>query len=189
MPPPKKAAKKTAKKAAKKTAGKHHGHHAAKDARRAYEHLGRLEALQGGLPARVVTQVSQLSEIAQQAMKASDSQSAADLLRAAEHLSFAALAPKGAERVVNSDLLIALTEEFDHLRHKAQVHWHDAEDEHHSQVAALYDETLQGAEDAMGAGNYRRGMELIRAAEALAHVAFAGDLQLPSGKAAKRLKP
>jgi len=60
----KKAAKKSAKKAAKKAAKKSAKHHGGSELRRAYEHLGRLEVLQGGLPGPVITEINALTAMA-----------------------------------------------------------------------------------------------------------------------------
>lgn len=183
MPPPQKTAKHAAKKTAKKAAKKSAAQHATNDIRRIYEHLGRLEALQDGLPDRVVTQVRRLTDIAQQAMHGSDARSAADLLRAAEHLSFAALATQEAETIINEALLSALTSEFDHLRQRAQEHWSGD----NSTLTALYDEARASADKARSKRNYRRALEFIRAADAFAHVGFAGGLVLAAGKSRSRL--
>ncbi len=184
------APKKAAKKHAKKHEGKHHDkkHHAGKDVRRAYEHLGRLEALQAVLPAGSVSQVRQLSELAQQAIRDDDSKSAADLLRAAEHLSFAALAAAGKEKLDNPALGEALTAEFEHLWGKAEEHWDDGDDGREPVVAALYAKSLEAAETAMQKGSYRRAMEFVRAAEALAHTDVRSAKRLGDVDKISRLK-
>ncbi len=75
------ALKKVAKKAAKKAAKKSAKHHAGHDLRRVYEHLGRLEVLQGGLPGTVVANINALTQMARTSLQAGDTKSAADLLR------------------------------------------------------------------------------------------------------------
>src|SRR5258708_16482578 len=79
--PPKKAAKKSA---------KHHDHKhdSAKDLRRAYEHLGRLEILQRTLQPTQAGDVKSLITLAKQELENGHRKDAADLLRPAEHFSF-----------------------------------------------------------------------------------------------------
>lgn len=95
---PKKAHKKAAKKAPKK-GPKHHEEHGGRDLRRAYEHLGRLHALQGLLASEVAGQVKGLTGLAESRLQADDAKSAADLLRAGEHLAFGSLASASRRRV------------------------------------------------------------------------------------------
>jgi len=102
--PPKKAAKK---------AVKHHDlkHQEAKDLRRAYEHLGRVEILQRALQQTHVEHVSTLAALAEQELQSGHIKDAADLLRAAEHLSFAALAGDSAKVAdVSKDLENAIAD-------------------------------------------------------------------------------
>jgi hypothetical protein len=183
---PRKAAKKSAKKSAKKHAAKHAGHHAQKDARRAYEHLGRLEAMQNALSSATAGDVARLTTVAQRAMQQDDTRSAADLLRAAEHVAFAELASPSKEKVGNLHLEDALLSEFEHLRTRAEDHWDDSDDRDEV-VTELYTRCLENGETANAKGSYRRAMEFIRAADALAHVELTGVKQLPQGKKAVRL--
>ena len=80
MPPPKKAAKKVAKKAAKHADPKHHE---ARDLRRAYEHLGRIESLQRAVTSGLQEGVATLVALAQQQLKGGNARNSAELLRAA----------------------------------------------------------------------------------------------------------
>ena len=83
--PPKKAAKKSA---------KHHDpkHDSAKDLRRAYEHLGRVDILQRVLQPKHAHDVKSLVTLAERELENGHRKDGANLLRAAEHFSFAALA-------------------------------------------------------------------------------------------------
>lgn len=161
--PPKKAAKKSV---------KHHDpkRHEAKDLRRAYEHLGRVEILQLALRQTHVKHVTTLAALAEQELQSGHIKDAADLLRAAEHLSFAALAGDNAKVAeVSKDLENAIAEEFEHLTLKAEEHW-EHDEERHGVVAALYESSLKSSKKALQQGTYRQALELMRAAEALAHV-------------------
>src|ERR1700761_3304891 len=86
---PKKAAKKAAKKSAKKAVGGH-DHRAANDARRTFEHLGQVQAL-ATLASDEQETIRLLTSTADAAFQAESYREAADILRAAEHLSFAAI--------------------------------------------------------------------------------------------------
>ena len=161
--PPQKAAKKSA---------KHHDpkHDSAKDLRRAHEHLGRVDILQRVLQPKQADDVKSLVTLAEQELENGHRKDAADLLRAAEHFSFAALAHETAEPdEVSGDLENALSEEFEHLTMKAEEHW-EHEEERHKLVATLYTGALKHSRKALERGRYRQAMELIRAAETLAHV-------------------
>lgn len=185
MPPPKKAAKKVAKKVAKKAA-KHADlkHKEAKDLRRAYEHLGRVESLQRTGLATAQADAATLVALAQQQLKDGDAKNAADLLRAAEHLSFAALAAEHAKQTkVSGVVQDALEQEYHHLTDKAAEHWGHAAKRHRA-VAALYKSSLQSSKRALERGAYREAMEFVRAAEALAHVEKHGPDQLTAAQEA-----
>ena len=178
MPPAKKAAKKQV----------DPQHHELKDLRRAYEHLGRIEILQtaGG---QSNTDVSTLAKLAQKELKAGHAKDAADLLRAAEHLSFAAMgasAPPSAD--LSPKLGEAISKEFDHLLEKASEHWdHEAERDRHPEVEALFRSSVEAARKARKHGAHRRALELARGAEALAHVKKHGPDKLSAGKVPLKL--
>ena len=180
--PAKKAAKKVAKKASKKAAHHHTGH----DLRRAYEHLGRIEVLDRALDLGPSRDIKSLAELAQQELAAGNGKSAADLLRAAEHLSFAGLAGKDSARI-SPDLKAAIAAEFSHLNDRAARHWSESTSRH-APVSALYPSLLKQAQAAFAAEQYRPALELARAAEALAHITRLGPARLPAtGERAHRL--
>lgn len=172
MPPPKKAAKKVAAK---------HAHHddAGKDMRRAYEHLGRVGVLHSLLEKGSTKDIADLTVLAEQELASGNMKDAADLLRAAEHLSFGALNSSKAEKNVDPKLVDAITKEFGHKRDKAEEHWSD-EDEHHGKVEEIYSKISARAQKAFDGGAYRQALEFARGAEALAHVKIHGAKQLGS---------
>jgi hypothetical protein len=169
MPPhaPKKAAKKAAKKTAKKAAKKAPSHRAHHDLRRAYEHISRVRALHLGLQPVALAQVDVLSRLAQAAMSGDDAHSAADLLRAAEHVSFAYLSSSASEDTLSPALATAARAEYEHLIARAQEH-HPGKTS--SDLRTLYTSFLKQAAAALGQGLYHRALEFARAAEALTHV-------------------
>lgn len=187
------AAKKAAKKSAKKSA-KDHGkkHHEGKDLRRAYEHLGRLSGLEKLLAAGVTGQIRVLTELAQASLLAGEAKSAADLLRAGEHLGFGSLASQAKETRVSEELESALNAEYEHLVDKAGEHWEKHEDERPDAIDAVYESMTEAASAAFVKGAYRRALEFARGAEALAHVRGGSGVAMleepKSGKKAKRLR-
>lgn len=175
MPPPKKAAKKASAKHADPK------HHEMKDLRRAYEHLGRVELIQK-VSGHTEKDVSTLAALAQKELQAGRANNAADLLRAAEHFSFAALGASAAKAsVLSEELKEAVQDEFDHLTEKAQNHWeHEEEKYRHGEVITLHSKALEEAKHAFKQGAYRQALELARGAEALAHVQKHGPDELES---------
>jgi hypothetical protein len=184
-------AKKTVKKAAKKMAKKFAHHHPARDLRRAYEHLGRVDILEGALAGTHFRYVSALAGLAQQQLGSGYARNAADLLRAAEHICFAALAPEdrpGTVSLISAELKAAIAEELNHLTQRAEEHWSDAEDEQpHPTVATIYAAALEQARLAFASGAYRPALELARAAEALAILSDRVTASLTCGESAQRL--
>jgi len=180
----KKAAKKSVKKSAKKSAKHHAGH----DLRRAYEHLGRLEVLQGGLPATVVTDINALTQMARTSLHAGDTKSAADLLRGSEHLAFAALAGTSRETQIGQDLQDAIDIEYEHLIERAAEHWDEQDQEPAAGLASIYEKTFAAAEAAYNRGAFRRALEFARGTEALSHVRSSGNDRLDDGGPRRRLK-
>jgi hypothetical protein len=178
------------KKAAKK-APKHHDkkHHEGKDLRKAYEHLGRLGALKDVLPTTVVARLSVLTTLAEAQLRAGEDKSAADLLRAGEHLAFATLASKAKEQRLSDALLDAIRAEFEHLSDKAEEHRSKHGEAMPAEIVELYDTMLDAASESFHKEAYRRALEFARGAEALAHVRSdeAGKLD-DGGKKAKKLK-
>ena len=174
MPPPKKAAKKVAKKAAKKSAR----HNDRNDLRRTYEHLGRVQVLQAAVDVAPDLDVKTLVALAQKELKGRQVRNAAELLRAAEHLSFAATDLRGPS--VSDPLLEAITTEFDHLTQRASEHW-DRETDRHTSVSTIYKRTQKRAVKAFQLQAFRQSLELARASEALSHVKKYSMQSLQSG--------
>lgn len=181
-------AKKAAKKAVKKST-KHHDkkHHEGNDLRRAYEHLGRLSALQKNLAMGVVAQMKTLTELAQKSLLAGEQKSAADLLRAGEHLGFGSLAPSAKATRLSEELAAAIRAEYEHLVDKAGEHWERHEGERPAGIEDVYESMLAAAAAAFAKGAYRRTLEFARGAEALAHVR-GGDTATIEGGGEKKLK-
>lgn len=169
--PPKKAAKPHDEK-----------HHEAKDLRRAYEHMGRVEILQRVLQPTPAEEVSILAALAQQELQNGHKKDAADLLRVAEHLSFAALAGESVKlSQVSKDLEQAITAEFEHLTNKAEEHW-EHESECDKTVTAIYKNARKNARQAIEKRAYHQALEFARAAEALTHAKQHGSQSLESAK-------
>lgn len=165
----KKAAKKSAKKAAKKSPGKHHEPHSGKDLRRAYEHLGRLEALESSLPAAVLAQIATLTEFSRHTLQSGDAHSSAELLRACEHISFGALAGSSGESI-SSELRDAIGEHYEKLREDAIDAWDKHGEDSAAGIRDAFEWAFSMADTAYGKNSYRRALEMIRAAAALAQV-------------------
>jgi hypothetical protein len=167
MTSPKKAARKTA----KKTVGHHHDKQPqANDLRRAYEHMGRLEVLRKSLDSSAAGAVDALTKLARSEINGGHIKSAADLLRASEHLSFAGLAedsPIGGH--ISIELERSIKEHFDELTRKADEHWGDKV-RHASTLTEHYQCFRKSAAGAFKNGAYHQALEFARAAEALAHV-------------------
>jgi len=179
MPTPKKSAKK----GAKKTAGHHHDN----ELRRAYEHMGRLEVLRTSLKSAAADLVAELVKLAQQEIEDGHSKDAADLLRAAEHLSFAALAGESSSAGrISVELEESITERFDELMRRAEEHW--GEEPHSTALTGLHQTCRDSAAKTFRAHAYYRALEFARAAEALAHVKQHGPLKLESGRKKLQLK-
>lgn len=182
MPP-----KKAAKKAATKTAHRHPSH----DLRRAYEYLGRVDILEGALAGVHFRHVSALAKLAEKQVSAGQKRDAADLLRAAEHICFAALAPEersGTVPLVSTELKAAIATELIDLTRRAEDHWSSAEEgEPHETLAAIYVAALDQSLLNFNSGAYRAALELARAAEALAHVARRPQWRISEDKPAHRL--
>ncbi len=183
---PKKAAKKAVKKAPK------HGdkkHDAGKDLRKAYEHLGRLGVLTQHLPTTVVARLGVLTKLAEASLMLGEEKAAADLLRAGEHLAFGTLASKAKEQRLSEAVVDTIHAEFERLSDKAEEHRSKHGDAMPEEIVALYDTMLEAASESFDKGAYRRALEFVRGAEALAHVRGSGNNQLEDGgKTMKELK-
>lgn len=185
---PKKHPAKSAKHAAKKGAKhKDDKHSAAKEMRKAYEHLGRLTALRPMLAATVVPQLGVLTDLAQQALAAADAKQAKDLLRAGEHLAFGSLAANTKEPRVSEELLDAIHADYEDLTDRAEEHWERHEAGRPEPLTPIYDAMREAADRAFDKGAYRRALEFARGAEALAHTR-GFELALDAGKPPKKLK-
>jgi hypothetical protein len=191
MPPEtavKKAAKKAAKKHAKKAA-KHEGkRHEGKDLRRAYEHLGRLSTLEATLTAATLQHIRTLTELAQTSLTAGEHKSAADLLRAGEHLAFGSVAPTVKASRLSDELEETINAEYEHLTDKAEEHWEKHDGKRPAAVAEVYEAMVEAADAAFRKGAYRRALEFARGAEALAHVRGEDAPELEDGGLLKRKK-
>jgi Rad3-related DNA helicase len=173
----------TPKKAAKKAAGKHHPHKSAKDARRSFEHFGRVQVL-SSLTSCASDALRLITTTADAAYWAQCYKESADLLRAAEHLSFAVLHNQGAERV-DADLQRAILDEFEHLMERAQDH--ASRHVTPKELRPLLTRLSSDARSALRGGSYRAALEFARGAEALSHVSEIGSMLLP-GKPFAELK-
>ncbi len=183
----KSAAKKALKKAAKKGPKHHDEHRGGKDLRRAYEHLGRLEALQASVPGAAVTSINTLIQMARTSLRGDESRAAADLLRACEHLAFGALASTAKDAGVGDALREAIGKQYEELIERAADHWDEYDVEPSGTIASIYEKAFDDAEKAYTKGAYRRALEYARAAEALSHVGDVGHA-LPAGDQIRKLK-
>ncbi len=182
----KKAAKKVAKKAAKKVAkkaAKKGAKGGAHDARRAYEHLQRLRILHKRLNPEVLAQMDVLTRCAQAAFAQEEPKSAADVLRAGEHLAFGSLASQATDNDVSDALKLQMREEFEHLLARAAEHWEEEKALSVREVKRVYKAMLAEAKSAWKTRAYHRALEFARGAAALAQ-ARVSELRLPSGNAA-----
>jgi hypothetical protein len=174
--------------------------HPLHDLRLAYELQGRIEILEGALAGSPFCDVSALTALAEQELAAGRLHDAAELLRAAEHLSFAALAPyaAGCPTHISAELKAAVTAEFNHITRCAELHWSESEAEAEAEatfrngtLALLYAGALEEAHRALARGAYRAALELARAAEALAktthQTATQTHTQVPDRPRAHRL--
>jgi hypothetical protein len=179
MPP-----KKSAKKVAKKAAGKHGPHKTANDARRTFEHLGRVQALSALIASEDET-LSLLTNLADSAFRAQQCKESADLLRAAEHYSFATI-HAGFTETVAWDIRNTITEEFEHLVERMEEH--ATEHSAAKPLQQLRTRFHREANAALHRGSYRAALEFARGAEALAHVHSLDTKELPLSVSQKRLR-
>ncbi len=171
MPPPKKAVKKAApKKAATKEAGGHN-----QDLRRCYEHFGRTIALQPLLLEG--KSLNQVAAMAQELLRRNDFRSAADILRAGEHLCFGTLALEAAHESISEALTRTMQSEIVALLERAEHH--ASEGNLSPAVKKVYTAMRKGATKAFKSEQYRAASEMARGAEALSHVTadFTGRLR------------
>ena len=174
------------KKAAKKAPG-HDPNKAGKDTRRAYEHLGRVQVLLSLQDAATAERVQQLLPLAQGALHAGQPKQAADLLRAAEHLSFGSLRLADApDETLSRELAAAIHDEIDHQQKKAEEHGEAKSSP--AVIRSIYQFMADASSKAMASKRYRAALEFSRGAEALTHLEHLAPLALPSNLATKRLK-
>jgi len=144
------------------------------DLRRAYEYLARIDILEGALSGASFCDVSSLVALALRALAAGRSREACDLLRTAEHISFAAQAPAGysasAIRVCE-ELGEAIEAEFDLLIRRAELMREQRSSPRHGQLPDLCARTLTDAREAYAEQAFGRALELARAAALLANLA------------------
>lgn len=158
--------RKPAKTAAKKAPAKKAPHPPEKDARRAFEHLGRVRVLLS-MSKPDQKRFDTLLTLATQTFQAKKYKHSADLLRAAEHFAFAGLLVEDNE-VVSSELRKEIEHELKHLQEKAADHADPEEME--EPVRGLFLAATSSARECFGKGAYRAALDYARAAEALTHI-------------------
>jgi hypothetical protein len=183
-------AKKAAKKAAKKPQRKFSDPHTSDDFRLAYEHLGRIEVLEGALVGTPFVDVNVLANLAQQQLDYGHAKNASDLLRAAEHISFAALAPRESldlSSVTPSELKAAVANELDRLTQSAESQWAESDDAaNRAVIENIYTSSLEHARSSFASGAYRPALQFARAAEALSRITGGLPATLPGDRALTR---
>ncbi len=175
-------AHKPAKKPAKKAAAKKAPHPPEKDARRAYEHLGRVRVLLSHSK-HDRKSVDTLLDFANRSFQDKKYKHAADLLRASEHLAFAGLLKDDKEEV-SPELRREIENELTHLQERAANHA-DPEDMEEP-LRSLFRTAARSASDCFDAGAFRSALDYARAAEAVSHIDDLGTLALPE-RVSKRL--
>jgi len=176
MPPAKKAAK-------KRPHHSTHNPHEGKDLRRAFEHTARVDILRRSLSPSAAEPISALVAMASEELASDRDQEAAELLRASEHLSFAALAAAPVEAPLAPELQHALEAQFQELRRKADEHW---EPKQRGLLASIYSSAREAAQRAFSRRAWHQALEFARAAEALSRVTIDEAPGLPDGR--KRLR-
>ncbi len=173
------------KKAAKKGSAKYAlpEHRDQKELRRAYEHLGRVQLLRPGFQNDLSSDVNTLRALAETELGHRHLKEAAELLRVAEHLSFAALAGTAPpSNKVSIELKSAVKDEVDHLISRALERWNNGgHAAHPASLVAIFNASVVAAEDALASGSRHRALELARGAEALTHLLEMSIGQLGSG--------
>jgi len=143
------------------------------DLRRAYEHLARIDILEGALYGPAFCDVSALAALALNELKAGRTRDAADLLCAAEHISFAAQTPGGYASAIgiSDELRSAIHAEFENLVRRAGLSRQSPSIARYGLVPEVCARTLQMAQDAYTEELFGRALELARAADLLAEIA------------------
>lgn len=159
---------------------------ASRDALRAYEQLGRVDILEGGLAGSAFVDVNVLANLAQQQLDCGHAENAAILLRAAEHISFAALAPKRSAELtarIPEELKSAVASELKRLSQDAKNLWAQTKDGgDRGVIEKIFADALEQARIAFNCGAYRPALQLARAAEELAHVSRGLPATLPGDR-------
>lgn len=173
--PAKRAAERAAKQAAEKLVDP------ANHTRLAYERLGRIEILEGALAGSPFVDVAALAGLAQQQLGSGKARNAAELLRAAEHLCFANLAPAHVtDSLIEADLKQAITAEFEGAMRRAEEHWVEVDEPASRRVLDdLFARALDQARRAFTRGAFRPALEFARAAEAMSEVGEGLPASLP----------
>jgi len=157
---------------ASKTPARKHAHISSDDLRTAYECLARVEILEGSLAGATFVDVTALTNLARQQLAAERSRNAAGLLRAAEHICFAALAPEQTtDALVPAGLKASIATEFENLTRRAEDHWVASDaPANRDVIATLYGRVLAQARAVFARGAWWAALELARAAEALSRI-------------------
>ena len=186
MPGLKSAAKKAAKKAAAKKSAAKKSANPGRDTLRAYEHLGRVQALASVSGVDTETAKS-LAGHAEQSLRAGEAKDAAELLRAAEHHLFGALAvSQAADESLSAALIENVRDEYDHQLEKATEH--GACIDAPPAIRSIYERMLADAAAALKGKRFRAALELARGAEALTHASFAKLLRAGSADTPKHIR-
>jgi hypothetical protein len=144
------------------------------DLRRAYEYFARIDILEGALSGPSFCDVSTLVALALNQLAAGRDREACDLLRTAEHISFAAQAPAGyASSAIRmfEELRQAIDAEFSGLIRRAELLREERSSPRHGQLPDLCARALQDAREAYAEQAFGRALELARAAALLAELA------------------
>lgn len=150
------------------------------DLRRAWEHLARIDILEGALAGPEFCDVSTLAVLAMGELNAGNDRTAADLLHAAEHICFAAQSSHGyaaSSMRIFAELHRAIEAEFDTLIRRAEVFREQRSSPRHGEVVGVCARTLQLAREAHAEQSFSRALELARAGELLAEVAVRTSTQ------------
>ena len=132
--------------------------------------MGRVEVLRKAVDSSPGEALGALAQLAQSEIAEGFNKSAADLLRASEHLSFALLVNDGTQDGdISVELERSIRDQFEELLERAEDHW-EGQEKSASILTVLYKASRKSAATALKEGAYRRALEFARAAEALAHV-------------------
>jgi hypothetical protein len=152
----------------------------------AYEHFGRIDILESGLTGSPFVNVNLLANLAQQQLDSGHPANAAYLLRAAEHLSFAALAPKDSARLtadISPELRAAVAAEHQRLTRTAEEYWAESGKTFNRVVIeTIYASVLKESREAFDRGAYRSALHLARAAEELGYLTEGLPATLPGDR-------